>query len=166
MALAEDARQRAESEHVASREALALAGDACKKAEEESSRLTDERLALIMELGTIKDEFAAFREKATTEIETMEAEFNSRGDVLFNYGYGCCVFTHNICGSKPHIPEGMPNPSVPLTPDFFANPRCPPGPSTAAPALDLIAVSGEDRSENSLAVAGEGTTLPMNLPAE
>ena len=63
----EDACQRVESEHGAAREALALAGEACRKAEEESGRLTDERLALIMELETIKDEFAAFREKAAAD---------------------------------------------------------------------------------------------------
>ena len=101
---------------------MALAGEACRKAEEESGRLTDERLALIMELGTIKDEFAAFREKAAADRETMEAEFDSNCDVLFNYGYCCCVFTHNICGSKPQIPDGMLDPSVPLTPKFFVNP--------------------------------------------
>ena len=108
LALTEDACQRAESEHGAAWEALALAGEACRKAEEESGCLTDERLALIMELRTIKDEFAAFREKAAADRETMEAEFDSSGDALFNYGYGCCVFTHNICGSKPQIPDGMP----------------------------------------------------------
>ena len=166
LALAEDAYQRAESEHGADREALALVGEACRKAEEESGRLMDERHALIMELGTIKDEFAAFREKVAADRETMEAEFDSSDDALFNYGYGCCVFTHNICWSKPQIPDGMSDPSVPLTPEFFSNPRCPPGTSTAAPALDLVAVSREDHSENSLTAAGEETTLPMNLPAE
>ena len=145
---------------------MALAGEACRKAEEESGRLTDERLALIMELGTIKDEFTTFREKAVANRETMEAEFDSSGDALFNYGYSCCVFTHNICGSKPQIPDGMPDPSVQLTPEFFANPRCPPGTSAAAPALDPVATSREDRSENSPAAAGEETTLLMNLPGE
>ena len=53
----------------------------------------------------------------------MEAEFDANGDTMFNYGYGCCVFTHNICGSKPQILDGMVDPSVPLTPEFFANPR-------------------------------------------
>ena len=145
---------------------MALAKEACRKAEEESGRLTDERLALIMELGTIKDEFAAFREKAAADRETMEAEFDSSGDALFNYGYGCCIFTHNICGSKPQILDGMPDPFIPLTPEFFANPRCPPGTSAATPALGPVAVSREDRSENSPAAAGEETTLPMNLLAE
>ena len=116
LALAEEARQRAESEHGATREALALAGEACRKEEEESGHLTGERLSLVMELGAVKDEFATFREKAAVDRETMEAEFDSRGDALFNYRYGCCVFTHNIYDSKPQIPDGMPNPSVPLNP--------------------------------------------------
>ena len=63
----EEACQKAESEHGTTREALALAGEACRKAEEESDRLADERLSLVMELGTVKDEFAAFREKAAAE---------------------------------------------------------------------------------------------------
>ena len=49
-----------ESEHGVAQEALALAGEACKKAEEENIRLTDKKLALIMELRTIKDDFTAF----------------------------------------------------------------------------------------------------------
>ena len=44
----------------------------------------------------MKDEFAAFREKAAADRETMEAEFDSSGNALFNYGYACCVFTHKI----------------------------------------------------------------------
>ena len=98
-----------------------MAGEACKKEEEENNRLMDERLALVMELGTIKDDFTAFREKAVADRETMEVKFDASGDTLFNYGYGCCVFMHNICGSKPQIPDGLPNPSVPLTQEFFAN---------------------------------------------
>ena len=38
-----------------------MAGEACRKVKEENSRLADERLALVMELGTIKDDFIAFR---------------------------------------------------------------------------------------------------------
>ena len=76
---------------------MAVAGEACKKAERENSHLADERLALVMELETMKDEFTAFREKAAVDRETMEVEFDSSSDALFNYGYGCCVFTHNIC---------------------------------------------------------------------
>ena len=145
LALEEEARRRAEFEHKAAQEALATTWEACKKAEEENDHLADEKLALVIELRALKDDFAAFREKAATDREAMEVEFDSSGDTLFNYGYGCCAFTHNICGSKPPILDGMPNPSVPLTTEFFANPRCPSSASAVASALDPIAVSGEDR---------------------
>ena len=69
---------------------------------------------------------------------------------------------HNICGSKPQIPEGMLNPSVPLTAEFFANPRCPPSALVAASTLDPVAVSGEDRSENSPSTAGGEAVLPTD----
>ena len=80
---------------------LVAIGEACKKAEEENSQLVEEKLALIIELGAVKDDFTAFQEKAAPEKEMMEAAFYSSGDTLFNYGYGCCAFTHNICRSKP-----------------------------------------------------------------
>ena len=133
--------------------------------EEENNHLADERLSLVMELGTIKDDFAAFWEKAVTNRETIEAEFDSSGNKLFNYGYGCCVFTHNICGSKPQIPDGMLDPSVPLTPDFFANPRCPPSISSSAPAMDPAVVSKEDCPENSPTTVGDEAILPIGPPS-
>ena len=217
LALAEEAHQRAESEHGAAREALALAGEACKKEEEENGRLANERLALVMEVGTVKNEFVAFREKAAADRETMDAEFyssddarfnygygccgrltderlalvmelrtvkdefatfrekaaayreimevefDSRGDALFNYGYGCCIFTHNICWSKPQIPDGMLDPSLPLTPEFFTNPRCPPSILSAAPALDPTV--GSEVEETSPTTAGEEANLPIGTPA-
>ena len=140
LAVAKSACLKAEYKREAAHKALSLAGEACTKGEEENSRLTNERLSMIFELVTIKDDFAALREKAVANREAMEAEFNASGDKLFNYGYGCCVFTHNICGSKPQISDGMPDPSVLLTPKFFANPRCPPSTSYAAPAHDPAAV--------------------------
>ena len=36
----------------------------------------------------------------------MEA-YEEGFDVIFNYGYGCYAFTHNICGSQPKVPDGM-----------------------------------------------------------
>ena len=95
----------------------------------------------------------------------MEAELDASGDTLFNYGYGCYVFTHNICGSKPQISDGIPDPSVPLTPEFFANPRCPLSISLASLAPDLAAVSKEQYPKNSSTAAGEEATLPMGPSA-
>ena len=47
--------------------------------------------------------------------------------MIFNYGYGCCAFTHNICGSQPVVLDRMPDTSMPLSPEFFINPQCPLG---------------------------------------
>ena len=127
--------------------------------------MADEKLALVIELRAAKDEFAAFLEKAVADRETMEAEFDSSDDVLINYGYGCCVFTHKIYGSKPQIPDGMSDPSIPLTSEFFANPRCPPSVLSTAPALD-IAVGGEDEHpESSPTAVGEEAVLLIDPPA-
>ena len=57
----------------------------------------------------------------------MEAEFEAGFEVIFNYGYCCCAFAHNIYGSKLGIPDGMSDTSKPLPPEFFVNPRCPSG---------------------------------------
>ena len=85
-----------ESELGSVQQALAIAGEACRKAEEENCHLTDERLSLIMELGARKDELLAFQVKVIMERKATEEEFDSSGDVIFNYGYGCCAFAHNI----------------------------------------------------------------------
>ena len=71
LALAEEARWRAEFEHGAAQEALATVGEACKKAEEENSHLADEKFALVLKLGALKDDFAAFQEKAAADREAM-----------------------------------------------------------------------------------------------
>ena len=160
LGLAEEARRKAEFDRRAAQEVLAATGEACKKAEEKNSQLAEEKLALVIELGAVKDDFAAFKEKAAVEKETLEAAFDSSGDTLFNYGYGYCAFAHNICGSKPEIPEGMPNPSVPLTMDFFANPRYPPSASVAASALDPVVFSEGDHSVNSPSAVGVEVVLP------
>ena len=64
LAVTESARLRAESERGVAQEALSMVEEACTKAKEENSRLTDERLSLILELGTIKDDLAALRERS------------------------------------------------------------------------------------------------------
>ena len=73
LAVAERAHLKAESEREVAHKALSLAGEACTKAEEEISRLTDEQLSLILELRTIKDDFSALREKVVADREAMEA---------------------------------------------------------------------------------------------
>ena len=69
-----------------------------------------------MELGATKDDFVTFPEKSFAERLALETEFDASSVVIFNYGYGCCAFVHDIRGSKPKIPLGMPDTSTPLTP--------------------------------------------------
>ena len=47
--------------------------------------------------------------------------------MIFNYGHSCCAFAHNICGSHLEVLDDMLDMSKPLSPDFFIDPRCPPG---------------------------------------
>ena len=117
---------------------MATSEEAWRKAEEEVSRLTNERVSLLVELGASKDELSTFRAEVSKEKKSLEVEYAAGLEVIFNYGYGCCAFVHNICGSKPGIPAGMPGTSNPLPPEFFVNPRCPLGavPGEAAAALE------------------------------
>ena len=56
------------------------------------------------------------------EKKAIEEEFDASGNVIFNYGYACCSFAHNICGSEPMIPAKMPDMTKLLPPKFFINP--------------------------------------------
>ena len=104
---------------------MAASKEARRKAKDEASRLADERFSLLLELGASKEELARVRAEAAKEKKAMEEAFDSGFNVIFNYGYGCCAFTHDICGSEPMISDGMPDTSKPLPPKFFINPRCP-----------------------------------------
>ena len=118
-----------------------------------------------MELGATKDNFVTFREKTSAKKTAMEAEFNASRDVIFNYGYGCCAFAHNICGSEPLILAGMPDTSTPLTLEFFVNPRCPPSSSSVLPDAKPVKTIGEDLPTKSLPTARDGVEIPSWPPA-
>ena len=62
---------------------------------------------------------------STIWVKAMDEAYEEGFDVIFNYGYGCCAFAHNICGSQPEVPDGIPDTSKPLSLEFFINPRCP-----------------------------------------
>ena len=82
-------------------QALAASGEAYRNAEEEVSRLKDERVSLLMELGANKDELFAFRAEVANEKKALEAKYDVGFEDIFNYRYSCYAFAHNICGSKP-----------------------------------------------------------------
>ena len=92
----------------------------------------------------------------------MEVEFYVSSDVIFNYGYGCYAFAHDICESKPMIPPGMPDTSKPLPPEFFVNPRCPPNASSGPPGA---AVGREEPPDSSPLAAVVGMD-PLPEPSD
>ena len=114
-----------ESELDGAQQALAASREAWWKTEEEVSRLKNERVFLLIELGASKDDLSVFWVEASKEKKALEEEFEAGFEVIFNYGYGCCAFAHNICESKPQIPAGMLDTSKRLPPKFFINHRCP-----------------------------------------
>ena len=57
----------------------------------------------------------------------MEEADEEGFDVIFNYGYDYYAFTHNICGCQPEVLDEMSDTLKSLSPEFFINPRCPPG---------------------------------------
>ena len=120
-----NARAKVESELARVQNALAATEEARRKADDKVSRLTDERVSLLLELGTCKDEMSAIWAKALIENEALRKAYEEGFHMIFNYGYGCCAFTHNICGSQPEVPDEMSDTSKPLSPKFFTNPRCP-----------------------------------------
>ena len=104
---------------------MAAFGEACQTAEEEASCLIDEWVSLLVEFEASKDELSTFRAEVAKE-KALEAEYDAGFEAIFNYGYDCCAFAHNICGSKPKILDGMSGTSASLTLEFFVNRRCPP----------------------------------------
>ena len=97
-------------------EAIEVAEEARSKTESEAIELEVDRTSLLLKLGTVKDEvFSPCKDK----------EYHKDLEVIFAYGYGCCIFKHNIYGDRPEVPQGMPDSADPLPLEFFDNPGCP-----------------------------------------
>ena len=121
------ARAKVEFELARVQNALAVSTEARRKADNKVSCLAVEQVSLLLELRISKDEVSALQAQALKEKKALEEAYEEGFDVIFNYGYGCCAFVHNICGSLLVVPGGMPDTSKPLSSEFFINPRCPPG---------------------------------------
>ena len=103
--------------------ALTVAEEARRKAEDEVSHLAVKRVSLLLELRTSKDEMSSLQAQTLKEKKALEEAYEKGFNVIFNYGYGCCAFAHNIYGRQLVVPDGMPDTSNPLTLEFFINPR-------------------------------------------
>ena len=93
------ARAKVESELARVQNALAVSKEARRKMEDDASLLAIERVSLLLELGTSKNKVSALQAQALKEKKALEEAYKESFDVIFNYGYGCCAFAHNICGS-------------------------------------------------------------------
>ena len=67
---------------------------------------------------------SAIRAETLKKKKALEEAYEEGFDVIFNYGYDCCAFAHNICRSQLEVPDGMSDTSKPLSLEFFINPRC------------------------------------------
>ena len=80
---------------------MAAAKEACRKAEEENGGLTDEQLSMLMELGAIKEDFAAFREKSFAEKLALEAEFDASSNVISTMATAAVLLRTIYVGASP-----------------------------------------------------------------
>ena len=106
---------------------------------------------------------AGVRAEAAKEIKVTEEAFDVGFNVTFNYGYGCCAFAHNICGSKPMIPDGMLDASKPLPPEFFINPRCPSSAASRVHTTDTYVDVREASKSLPVAEVGLDTQLESSI---
>ena len=115
--------------------------EAKHRAEAETVRLEVERTSLLLELGVVKDKVSFLQSQVGKDKEAMEEDYQKALEVIFAYGYECCMFKHNIYESQPEVLDGMPDSSNPLPLNFFTNPRFSPAPTVTEAAtvkVDLI----------------------------
>ena len=114
-----NARARVEFELARVQNSLAAVEEARRMADDKVSRLIDEQVSLLLELGTCKNEISSIRAEALRENEVLREAYEEGFNVIFNYGYGCSAFAHKIFGSQPEVPDGMLGMSKPLSLEFF-----------------------------------------------
>ena len=120
-----NAKAWAEEDRARVQGTLAASEEAKCKAESKTARLEVERTSLLLQIRAVKDEVCFLQSQAVKNKEAMEEDYQKALEEIFSYGYGCCVFKHNICGDHPEVPKGVPDSSILLPLEFFADPRCP-----------------------------------------
>ena len=124
--------------------------EARRKADVEAASLEVERTSLLLEIEATKNEVSSLHSYACKDKEAKEEDYKKALELIFAYGYGCCVFKHNICGDNPEVPDGMPDSSDPISPEFFVNPKCsPPLAAIEATTVEVFqrkAAKGPERS--------------------
>ena len=102
-----------------------VAEEARRRTEVETTCLKVERTSLLLESRAAKDEVSSFQFHIRKDKEAMKEDYQKSLELIFAYGYGCCIFKHNICGDHPEVPNDMPDSSNPLPLEFVVDSRCP-----------------------------------------
>ena len=110
-------------------DALVIAEEARRKVEAKVASLEVEQTSLLLEVGATKDEVSTLQSQAGKEKGAMEEDYQKALELIFTYGYECCMSKHNICGDQLEVPDGLPIPLTLFHQIFFVNLRCPPVPT-------------------------------------
>ena len=92
----DDARVRTEEDLARVQEALSTSEEGRHKAEAETVGLEVKQTFFLLELGATKDEVSSLHSQAGKDKEAMEEEYQKALEVIFAYGYVCCVLKNNI----------------------------------------------------------------------
>ena len=92
-----DAKTRVEDDLARVQDALAAEEEGRRKAKAEIARLEIEWTSLLLKLRAAKDEVSSFHSHAGKDKE----DYQKALELIFSYGYGCCMFKDNICGDQP-----------------------------------------------------------------
>ena len=85
----------------------------------------------------------------------MEEDYQKAFELIFTYGYGYCMFKHNICGGQLKVPDGMPDSSNPLPLEFFVDHRCPPAPIATEATTAEVGQSEAEKEPKRIALVGD-----------
>ena len=66
-----------------------------------------ERTVLLLEVGATKDEVSSLKSQVGKDKATLEEDYQKALEMIVAYGYGCCLFKHNIYGDHLEVPNGM-----------------------------------------------------------
>ena len=87
------------------------------------ARVEAKRATPLLEFEASKGEVSSLHARANKGREDMVKDYQGSLELIFAYGYGCCLFKNNICVDRLEIPDGMPDSSNSIPLEFFVNPR-------------------------------------------
>ena len=136
-------------------EALAVLKEARCRVEAEVVHLEVERTFLLLEIEAAKDEVSSLKSQANKDKEAMEEDYQKTLELIFAYGYECCMLKHNIYGDWIEVPNSMPDSSSPLPLEFFVDPRCPLAPVATEATIVKVDQSKAAKEPERSTLAGD-----------